>query len=315
MDRSRYNYSHAILMVLCTIVGVALMSCSSSEPLPPSPPIVIPPATEPFRADTLLPSPDSVIKGSSDVQLIHGPGADSLLGTLSRGYLAYHLIGVARRDYDIKEHRLRAEVVQFASSIDAYGYYSQQRPIGVPFSTENGESFQIGGSAWLARNQYVLSARGFHAADSSAAVQLLNAMAARLDLMGSRPLQFMLFPTRDMLFPSTKYYATHFLDVAGLDSAYAIDYDIAGDTITMFLIPDPGQANFKRLNSYAERHGADPAPKAILFGGGNAKMFEHPRLDVDIVFGTVRSFLVGAVNFDEDKHTEDLAKWVQGLDN
>ena len=99
------------------------------------------------------------------------------------------------------------------------------------------------------------------------------------------------------------------------DSAYAIDFLIGGDTITLFMISDPQQAGFKRLSAYADRHGSDPTPKTILFDGGNGVVFEHPRHDVNIAFGMARSFLVGAINFDEDKHTEDLAKWVQGLDN
>mgnify|MGYP001583939742 FL=1 len=315
MDRNCYNRSHAVVVILLTLATLMVASCSSEEPLPPSPPIVIPPANEPFRADTLLVAPDSIFKAVSDVRTIHGIGADSLLGTEARDYLAYHLIGVARRDYDIKEHRLRAEVTQFASPTDAYGFYSQQRPTGVHFSTINGESFQFEGSAWLTRNQYVFSARGFNPSDSASALRLLNAMADRLDFPGSVPLQFMLFPTRDMLYPSTKYYATNFLDIAGLDSAYAIDYLIGGDTITLFMISDAEQNGFKLLSAYADRHGADPSPKTILFNGGNGMVFEHPRLDFNIAFGTVRSFLVGAINFDEDKHTEDLAKWVQGLDN
>jgi len=315
MDHNRHSRSHAVVIILLTLATLLVVSCSSEEPLPPSPPIVIPPVNEPFHADTLLPLPDSVFRAASDIRSINGFGADSLLGTEARDYLAYHLIGVARRDYDVKEHRIRAEVTQLASTIDAYGFYSQQRPIGVHFSTSNGEAFQFEGSAWLTRNDYVFSARGFNPSDSSTALRLLNAMAEKLDFPGSVPLQFMLFPTRDMLYPSTKYYATNFLDVAGLDSAYAIDYAIGGDTITLFMISDPQQAVFKLLSAYANRHGADPAPKAILFGGGNGMVFEHPRFDVDIVFGTVRSFLVGAVNFDADKHTEDLAKWVQGLDN
>jgi hypothetical protein len=315
MDNSRYSNSHPVVIILLAFCIFALASCSSDEPLPPSPPIVIPPANEPFRADTLLPPPDSIFKASSDIHTIHGMGADSLLGTNARTYLAYHLIGVARRDFDVSGRRLRAEVVQFASTLDAYGYYSQQRPIGVRFSTVNGESFQKDGSAWLTRNQYVFSTQGGNASDSLAVAQLLNAMANRLDIGGVVPLQFLLFPNRDILFPSTKYYATNYLDVAGLDSAYTIDYLIASDTITMFFIPDPDQSNFKRLSDYAERHGADPAPKTIPYGGGNAMVFEHPRRDVDIVFGTVRLYLVGAVNFDEDKHTDFLATWVQGLDN
>ena len=124
---------------------------------------------------------------------------------------------------------------------------------------------------------------------------------------------FILFPFKDKIVPSTKYYPNRFFDVDGLDEVYTTSYFTGGDTAIFFLTMDEHGEKFLKLREYAESIGkVSPAPETFVFDNGYAVSFKHPTHGM-IVAGLVRSKLVGIIGYDSTKNDRLASRWVQGL--
>jgi hypothetical protein len=254
------------------------------------------------------------IKRLSPVKKIMRADADSSLGERAEKYLAHNLVGMASTEYEISGVTVSAEVAQFASLEDAYGFYADLRPVGVGVGGLGTESFALGKVRYFTRGEYVvtLSIDQEDSAHFTAQSLLGQEINGRISGPPTPPQFFVLFPFADKIALSNKYYSRAFLGVAGLDKVYTTAYLTGGDTAVLFLTIDEGGEKFLKLREYAELTGeVGSAPNSFPFEG-YCLAFSDPDRG-RIAAGMVRGKLVGIIGYDSTKNHRLASSWVQGL--
>lgn len=272
--------------------------------------------TQPFYATSCLPHDIETldIKRLGSPNKILSAEADSILGEKAATYLACNLVGLTEADYQVKDLTVSAEVAQFASLEDAYGFYSGLRPIGVGSDGLGVESFVDGARRYFTHGDLVvtLSVSEPDSAHLAARFLLGREIDNLIPLAASKPTFFMLFPMRDRVPLSERFYSHDFLDISGLDQFYSLVYVSGGDTAVLFLGMDDGGHKFLKLKKHAETNGAIAEAPATLAYEDYSLAFDDPQHG-RIVAGLVRSKLVGIIGYDSTGYDHLMAIWVQGL--
>jgi len=306
------------IMVGTMCLGFVCISCSKKqeETSPPPQETETAVAERPFYAADLLPGDmDTLeIKLLSPVKKIMRADADSSLGESAEKYLAHNLVGVVSTEYEVGGVTVSAEVAQFASLEDAYGFYAGLRPMGAGVGGLGTESFTLGRVRYFTRGEFVVTLSidqedSAHIAAQSLLGQEIN---GRIPAPPTPPPFFVLFPFADRIALSNKYYSRAFLGVAGLDKVYTIAYQTGGDTAVLFLTMDEGGEKFLKLKKFAESTGkVSSAPNSFPFEEYSLAFSDPDR--GRIVAGLVRSKLVGIIGYDSTKNDRLASSWVQGL--
>jgi len=306
------------IMAGAMCLGFVCLSCSKKqeETSPPAQETETVVAERLFYAADLLPGDmDTLkIKRLSPVKKIMQADADSSLGERAEKYLAHNLVGMASTEYEVSGVTVSAEVAQFASLEDAYGFYADLRPVGVGIGGLGTESFTLGGVTYFTRGEFVVTLSidqedSAHVAAQSLLGQEIN---GRIPAPPTPPPFFMLFPLADRIAHSNKYYSRAFLGMAGLDKVYTTAYLTGGDTAVLFLTMDEGGEKFLKLRKYAESTGeVSSAPNSFPFEEYSLAFSDPER--GRIVAGLVRSKLVGIIGYDSTKNDRLASMWVQGL--
>jgi len=304
---------------VCLIcLSLVLLTCGKKEKeAPPSQESTQAAAEQPFYADTLLPGDIQAyeIRTVAPVEKVLRNDADSLLGPKAKHYLSYNLVGLASAGYEVQNVPVQVEIAQFAAPEDAYGFYASLRPDGIGTAGLGTESFSLDTSLYFTKGEFVvaLSARSENDTLFAARSLLGHEIDSRIPGNATAPQFFILFPFKDKIVPSAKYYPGGFLNVDGLDEVYTISYFTGGDTAVFFLTVDDSGEKFLRLRDYAESVGkVSSAPETFAFVEGYSISFKHPSHGT-IVAGLVRSKLVGIIGYDATKNDRLATMWVQGL--
>jgi hypothetical protein len=274
-------------------------------------------AERPFYATDLLPGDTGTleIKHLSPVKIIIRADADSILGPQAKQYLSFNLVGMATTEYEVGGEMVSAEVAQFASPEDAYGFYANLRPVGAGDGKLGTESFTLGTIRYFTRGEFVvtLSIDQEDSAHLAACYLLGQEINSRIPAPSSPPQFFVLFPFADKIAFSSKYYSRAFQDVAGFDRVYTTDYFAGGDTAVLFLTIDEGGEKFLKLREYAESIGeVSSVPIHFVFDNRYSILFKHPSEGI-IIAGLVQGKLVGIIGYDSTKNDRLTSTWVQGL--
>lgn len=306
------------IMVVTMCLSFVCLSCSKKqdETSPPAQETETAVAERPFYAADLLPGDmDTLeIKHLSPVKKIMRADADSSFGERAEKYLAHNLVGMASTEYEVSGVTVSAEVAQFASLEDAYGFYADLRPVGVGVGGLGTESFTLGRVRYFTRGEYVVTLsidqeNSVHFAAQSLLGQEIN---GRIPAPPTPPPFFVLFPFADKIALSNKYYSRAFLGVAGLDRVYTTAYLTGGDTAVLFLTMDEGGEKFLKLKKFAESTGkVSSAPNSFPFEEYSLAFSDSDRGRV--VAGLVRGKLVGIIGYDSTKNDRLASSWVQGL--
>ena len=306
------------IMVSTMCLGFVCLSCSKKqeETSPPAQETETAVAERPFYAADLLPGDmDTLeIKRLSPVKKTMRVDADSSLGERAEKYLAHNLVGMAAAEYEVSGVTVSAEVAQFASLEDAYGFYADLRPVGVGIGGLGTESFALGGLRYFTRGEFVVTLSidqedSAHFAAQSLLGQEIN---GRIPAPPTPPPFFVLFPFADRIALSNKYYSRAFQGVAGLDKVYTTSYLTGGDTAVLFLTIDEGGEKFLKLRGYTESTGeVSTAPNSFPYEDYSLAFSDPDR--GRIVAGLVRSKLVGIIGYDSTKNDRLASRWVQGL--
>jgi len=269
-----------------------------------------------FQAELILPGPDSSKKVISwgNITRTTRTGINDSTVPNSRAYTNSLVIGVVRAAYKVGKNDFAVVITQFASPLDAYGFYSQSRPRGVALDSIEAESFYLDDTLHFTKGEYSVSITSPASSKwISGARTLARMIDARITSMTQQPLYFRLFPFRGQIVPSQRYYSRNFMDVEGLDSVYSIDYASDEDTLTLFLTPDSSGIKFLELSDWAKKIGKiNQVPPEFEFPEKNAMAYEHSRLG-PIVAGTVKGKLVGIIGYNRATGIELCTKWVKGL--
>ncbi len=177
------------------------------------------------------------------------------------------------------------------------------------------ESFSLGGAKYFTKGEFVVMVSVEKENDSLFTARSLLAQEINSRISGAVTLPpfFMLFPFKDKIIPSTKYYSQSFLDVTGLEKVYTTSYLADGDTAVLFLTVDESGEKFLTLREYAESIGkVSRVPESFAFDNARSLSFKHPTRGM-IVAGLVRNKLVGIIGYTPDKSERLATIWVQGL--
>ncbi len=270
----------------------------------------------PFTAEMVLPDDSSIAPDGSRInfsKLLRTNISDSTF-TNAGQYLNALVIGLIRATYENNGKNVYVEIAQFASANDAYGFYSQNRPAGVPFDSIGTESYYWNDTLRFTKSNFVVTS----ASDADSNRYWSSMVSARfidqnITSMSMPPMFFKLFPYRGQIVPSQKYYSLNFLGVEGLDEVYTIDYAVDEDTLTLFLTTDTAGAKFVGLSDWGSDFGeVTKAPEQFEYPDLFSLTFEHPQYG-QIVAGMANRKLAGVIGYNRATGLELGSKWIQGL--
>ncbi len=295
------------LLLLIMIIAIALTGCGQTDPNDLSG------APSGFLFEDI---PAADLARSSDVHVFIG---DSLWEYIDGGAEVYHTYGfldVATADYRSDAIELVIDIYRFNTSDGAYGLYSSIRP-PVPNNLEIGvEGFITSTSADFVKGQYLCRLTAFAPSQNLAETMRATAEALGNALPGTTepPKAFGLFPKDGAIPFSRRIYAESFLGHQSLSWVYARQYAPAGDTVTLFIIPDSVNAKFDRFQSTAEQTGAELLTATKLaFDDGKGIQFDHPYYGT-VALGIVNMRLAGMIGVTED-NISFLNAWLESMDS
>ena len=313
------RYLKKIVWPLCA-ASLLVASCGEEEAETPKPPPaeeqVVAPAEPVIHVDTLMPptieSYDLVLTDA--VTTVPASGIESYVGETAHDYMAYGAVALASATYMVKQTPVYAEIVQFLTPVDAYGFYARLRPDGIQSLTLGTEGYAQGASLYFTAGEYAVtvSVKGDTKKQHEARSLLAHEINSRISqcLM---PQFFLLFPSHHRDLPSMKYYTSRYLGVASVDSVYTISYLMEGDSAVFFLTVDLTGTKYIRLKEYARSLGEiTPAPESFPFYEHSGFIFDHPDHG-RIVAGVVRGKLVGIVPYRHESYELLGSLWVTGL--
>ncbi|MBU8932486.1 MAG: hypothetical protein KOO62_00620 [candidate division Zixibacteria bacterium] len=309
-----------VLLLTCTIFAAALLSCddkesSSAPPIKEAGPNLQTLADWPFDADALFPDAvDSInVKRTESIQVMRLGEMPEFLGEMSDHYISYNCVGVAVTTFDVGGVSVDVQIAQCAELQDAYGLYASHRPHGVLLTPPGAESYVVGSTRYFTHFEYFITLSTKQVADSIAITTLAWLIDRNIESIPETPPFFIVFPYRNRIAASAHYYPYNYLGIPNFNSVYTIDYLSGGDTITVFLAPDPSGKQYISLRSYAMDIGnLYEVSTTIRFEGGHGLSFEHPQAG-QIVAGLARTNIVGIVGYGTLPDEALLSKWVDGL--
>ena len=274
-------------------------------------------AAIPFSADIVLPNnaPEKNITIASVTTRITRKEASTSLGDKAAEYLSSLMIGTVRVMYKVDEDSIRAEIAQFASTDDAYGFYARLRPDGIALDGIGSESFFHKNKYKFTKGEYVVSLSLRRKSNDALKSfrKLAVEIAAQIENSPRAQQFFLLFPYSGQVASSRKYYSRDFMGVDGLDSVYTINYASDSDTLILFLTMDTSGAKFVNFSRWAKNFGkAGLAPAEFDYPSGHSTAFEHPEKG-QIVAGIVRKKIAGVIGYKRESGTLLCSRWVKGL--
>ncbi|MFQ5499395.1 MAG: DUF6599 family protein [Candidatus Zixiibacteriota bacterium] len=269
-----------------------------------------------FFADALM--PDTVatfgIARSTGVQVHLAGQADSTASNWAADYLSHNCVGTAVSSYMVKGVPLEAEIAQFASFEDAFGFFSARRPADYQTGPDPSR-YRDGDLIRLMRDAIVVTLKVATPTDSALAAMDMLAGEIRSNLSGKMglPVFFMLFPAGHKLAAGERYYSYDFMDVPKLGEVFTVDYAPSDDTVTLFLTMDESGAKLIALKELAQAIArVQPVPDGFEYWGDGAFMFDHPTYG-KVVAGLVRGKLAGFVGYDTRTSHKMATAWIKGL--
>lgn len=270
----------------------------------------------PFTAESLFPDDSAFQTPGARItfhRLVRNEINDSTV-TGAQNYLNSLVIGLIRAAVESGDKKLNIEIAQFASPNDAYGFYSQNRPRGVPYDTIGTESYFSDSTFYFTKSNYVVSVTALSSAkkydEAKNSARLINAKISERSVPS---MFFKFFPYRGQLVPSQRYYSLDFLGVEGLDEIYTMDYTIDEDTLTLFFATDTAGSKFVDLSEFGDNVAKiRPAPPEFDYPKDYAYSFEHPELGTIVAFSANRR-LAGVIGYNRATGMELATMWITGL--
>ncbi len=269
-----------------------------------------------YHADTLLPPTIETYNINRLDESVTIKAADSKtnMGGSAGHYLDYNFIGLTSTKYDVKGIPITVEVAEFASPEDAYGHYSILRSNDAELIKMGAEAFTIGASRYITQGPYVITLSTEDTTGNAVtAVSLLgHEIVSRISEKPLIPNWYILFPYKDKIHTSLKYYAYNYIDIPDFNQAYTTDFIVNKDTVTIFLTHDPNGEQFINFKDYAKTTTILETPPLIDFDKGYSVSFLHPKYGV-VIGGMAREKVVGILNYNPEKHYEFFSTWLTDL--
>jgi len=293
-----------ILVVLGSII--ALSGCSKKQVGPVTPAAILEQLQLPGLNRT---SPIQTYAGDSLYVYIDG-GAEL--------YIQYNFQDVSTIELKYNNTEFVADIYRFEKPTDAFGLYSMLRAPFNPADSNNTtygvESYTSPTSIDFVKGKYVVKLLGFEPLPETKSV--LNMVATQLNQLipGSDqlPETFALFPKDSAIVHSEKYYTYNFLGYSFLDDVYSEDYQIDGDTLTLFLSRHNAIEKFdKWMGQVKLTEAGMKYLKDLPYDTGKSLVFADDYYGL-IVVGRMDGELAGLLNF-KDSQGQFLKDWLKLL--
>ncbi|UCC78680.1 MAG: hypothetical protein JSW64_10400 [Candidatus Zixiibacteriota bacterium] len=252
----------------------------------------------------LLSSKIRTFKGESLYEYING-GAEI--------YHLYNFVDVATASYKTGDIEIVLDIYRFENPDYAYGLYSSIKPLG-PGNMELGvEGFSTENSIDFVKGKYIVRIVGFEQSDitKNALGELAIYLNEHLPGTTEMPPTFAIFPVENRIPGSEKIMAESFLGQIFLDDAYAVDYEIEGDEITLFVSEDSTGEKYLTWLEQVETEEFDP--DGLAYDDQNSFLYNNEYYGY-IVAGLVEGRLAGLIGYKES-HREFLSRWLESLKN
>jgi hypothetical protein len=248
---------------------------------------------------------------SSEIRTFEGQSLYEYINGGAEIYHLYNFIEVATCSYETGDKEIILDIYLFETDDDAYGLYSSIKPsgpgnvkLGVEgFSTENSIDFVKGG--------YIIRIVGFDQSETTKdAIEILaRSLDATIKGTTEKPATFGLLPQENLIDGSEKIMAESFLGQIFLDNAYAADYEVDGDEVTLFVVDDSSEEKYIQWREQVEMKDFESA--GLPYDNGQAFLFNNGYYG-DIVAGLIQGRLAGLIGYKES-HREFLSRWLESL--
>ncbi len=299
--------------ILPIILLLLLTSCAQKTQKDFTP--VIP--TVQFTADLQFPTnlEESGIKQLSPAENILASDSNKHLGQIISKYRWFNFVGLSKAKYEINLIPVSAEILQFASENDSYGFFSSLRSPSVQMNELGGESFTVGNSTYIYIGEYtIILSVETETENSFETVNLLgNAIVEKTGLNKIIPNHFLMFPYNYKIIPTTKYYPYNFMNINGFNQIFTTDYVIESDTLTLFYTIDKSGDKYINFKEYASQIGQVVSnPNGFKYEDDFSFAYEDSTRGI-IVAGLINGRLAGIINYRPKSMGKFAPLWINGL--
>ncbi|SYZ74796.1 exported hypothetical protein [Candidatus Zixiibacteriota bacterium] len=293
-----------ILVTVVAVVLLAVLACSKKK------------TEDVISARQLLPeknAPENIVR-SSEIKTYVG---NDLWQYIDGGAELYHLYNfqeVATADYKSDSIELVTDIYRFDNATDAFGLYSMLRPPTATIVLLGTEGFTSPGELIFVKGVFVVRIMGYE--KNEAADKILTSLGQEIDRLitapGKRPNAFLLFPVKNSLGASDKYYSQSFLGQRTLSRFYCQDYLLDGDTVTLFLSSDETGEKFLNWQEYATSlNKIQNPPDSLSYDSAKAFLIDDS-FNGPTVVGLKRGKILGMMRYRET-YRPFLSDWLKSF--
>jgi len=185
-------------------------------------------------------------------------------------YVSYGFEELAALNYDSGEKRsLTVDVYRHSNLRNAFGIYSQEKPVDGNFRSIGTEAYYDKGVLNFFHGGYYVKLMGFYLEDDDESIltDLAGSIAERLGGEPAYPPVLACFPAKGKIAHSERYLARDVLGHSFLHGAFAADYEIGDETVRIYIIEtDDESASAKMLEKYFEVAGTDGSKPVVNKG-------------------------------------------------
>jgi len=257
---------------------------------------------------------ESGLTRAAEVRIFVG---DSLYEYINGGAEMYHqydFVEVATTQYRQGESEFIADIYRFGSPDNSFGMFSILRPEEFETAAYGAAGFADGPTVMFVKGEYMVNLLGYNA--SPAMVSAVQAAAGELNKIlpgtADMPAMFSFFPADNRIAATEKIIAESYLGQAALTNIFTIDYEWAGDTVTLYMTDDSSGEKYREwsVQAGAAKTQSPDWPDCPYEDGEHFQVADgYYGL---IIAGPKGGKLLGVVGYGE-KHTATLAGWVNSI--
>lgn len=170
-------------------------------------------------------------------------------------FLTYNFQELHVKEYQQSEKTVKIEVYRHATTLDAFGMYSQERYQDVDFMSIGAQAYGGDGYLNFLKDRYYVKLVAYHTPIESLKL-MASKMAELLDGKNQFPSELDLLPEKGRKPASEKYIADNYLGLSFLNQVVAADYNGKGSDYSVFVVqgsPEQLRNILSRYSSFVKK--------------------------------------------------------------
>jgi hypothetical protein len=249
-----------------------------------------------------------------EIRTFRGDSLFEYIDGAAEMYHKYDFKEVTAGEYSKGESKVVADVYEFAGPDRAFGMYTTLRP-DMPDTVMLGvEGFVFGANLVFVKGSYLANVYSYdESADAVSGVRsIASAVAGLLAGTTTKPAMFRIFPEQGRVAFSEKIYAESFLGHVFLTDVYTVDYSIADQEYTLFVMDDPGAAKLEQWTaSVVPEYDPDTGYQHLPFDGSRF-LLTTDTYHGGILAGIRGERLLGMVGYRKE-YVPVISRWLHAL--